>query len=496
MEILSILVFFFTVVFYYRKQFYSVSYKFLTMQKVPSLLQYLRKHSSKNMNSDQNWKALINSCTDFVTTTKNKLAALNLGPFSILFLLHPDSAKVFLKGNNSSKKSDMYKLFTPWLKDGLALSYGKKWKHRRQLVTPAFHSIMLKSYLNTVNTKADMLVVKLKESLKDQNKPDIAKFLKLCAFDIICETAMGINTGALKKKEHFYIDAIHDLAKVIECRRLNPILSNDFLFSFTHWYKKQKDLLKVVHGFTHSIIKEAKKNFCVKNSLPKSLLEILLVGNNMDCAPLKFEDIQEEVDGFLFGGLDTSSTVLLWTIYLLGKHPEVLSKLQEEVDNVLSSVNDQFISYEHLKDLHYMNLVLKESMRLYPPVPVLGRKTDTDYIVDNKVIPKGVDVLIVVHFIHRNPEVWPDPNKFDPHRFQLDQTSKRSPFAYIPFSAGSRNCIGQRFAWQEMKIILAKFIHQFDIKSYDIEEKIKVSLGLTYEPACTLDINLSLRTGL
>ena len=493
MDLLYILVFLLTVVFYYRKQFYSVLHKFVTMQKVPSLLKYLRKYSSKNMDSDQNWKALIKSCTEFVKTTKNKLASLNLGPLSVLFLLHPDTAKVFLRGNKSSQKSLMYKLFVPWLKDGIALSYEDKWKHRRNLVTPPFHSIMLKSYLNAVNTKADLLIVKLSEIVKEEKKVDISKFLKLCAFDIICETALGINAGALENKKHQYIDTIHELAKVIEQRRLNPILFNDFIFSFTHWSKKQKELLKIVHGFTGSIITEAKKNLIPESSESKSLLETLLVSNNADGTPLTFEDIQEEIDGFIFGGLDTSSTVLLWTIYLLGKYPEVQKKLQEEVDDVLPSVSDQFISYEHLKDLQYMNLVLKEAMRLYPPVPVLGRTTETDYVVDNKLIPKGVDVLILVHFIHRNPDVWPDPNKFDPQRFSIDQASERSPFAYIPFSAGSRNCIGQRFAWQEMKIILAKFVQNFQIKSSGKDEDIKVSLGLTYEPACILDINLSLR---
>jgi cytochrome P450 family 4 len=122
---------------------------------------------------------------------------------------------------------------------------------------------------------------------------------------------------------------------------------------------------------------------------------------------------------------------------------------------------DPTIAYQELQDMKYLELVIKETLRLYPSVPVIGRYTQEDFLFEGQVIPKDTNVGLYIYGLHRNPEYFPEPEKFDPDRF--DNLNGSLPFAYIPFSAGPRNCIGQKFAMLEMKNVISKVIRHFEL---------------------------------
>ncbi|EEC17407.1 cytochrome P450, putative, partial [Ixodes scapularis] len=150
-----------------------------------------------------------------------------------------------------------------------------------------------------------------------------------------------------------------------------------------------------------------------------------------------------EVDTFMFAGHDTTAMAIAWNCYLIALHPEVQKKVQEELDMVLGEHKTEDISTENLKDLKYLECVVKESQRLCPSVPVIGRTVTKPFTLGNYVLPEGTSVEIFIYGLHRDPEVFPDPEVFDPDRFLLENCASRHPFAFIPFSAGSRNCIGK-----------------------------------------------------
>nr|XP_054759898.1 cytochrome P450 4c3-like [Lytechinus pictus] len=128
--------------------------------------------------------------------------------------------------------------------------------------------------------------------------------------------------------------------------------------------------------------------------------------------------------------------------------------------------------------MSYVNCVVKESLRLMPTVPGIVRNLEDDIIVDGKVVPKGTSIFVNIVGVHRDPEQFPDPARFDPDRFLPDNSAKRHPFAFIPFSAGPRNCIGQRFAMMEVKVILRKF----SIKSLQTLDEAKPGAQITIKP--------------
>ena len=210
---------------------------------------------------------------------------------------------------------------------------------------------------------------------------------------------------------------------------------------------------------------------------------MLVTAKNEDGSSLSADDLQEEVDTFMFAGHDTTSTTLMWAIYLLGRNPEVQKKLHEELDLVFGGDKTCDVTFDHIKDLTYLDLVIKETLRLYPPAPFIARNLEEDCILDGMVVPKNTELSINIYHIQRHPDIWEEPNKFIPERFETENRLKanRPPYAYIPFSAGPRNCVGQRFAVQEQKVILAKFFRNFSIVCFDKEEELTVNMGLVLE---------------
>jgi len=169
----------------------------------------------------------------------------------------------------------------------------------------------------------------------------------------------------------------------------------------------------------------------------------------------------------MFEGHDTTACGLSWLLYLLGKHPEIMAKVVQEQKDVFKDDYDQDVTMEHLSKMKYLECCVKEGLRLYPSVPIVGRDIKRDTIIDGQHVPKGTSVLIVLHLLHRNPQIWDKPEEFIPERFLDSRSNNRHPYAYVPFSAGPRNCIGQRFALMEEKTILSHVLRRLDFKSTD-----------------------------
>ncbi|UYV77785.1 CYP4V2 [Cordylochernes scorpioides] len=202
----------------------------------------------------------------------------------------------------------------------------------------------------------------------------------------------------------------------------------------------------------------------------KPFLDLLLY-HHMVTGELTLEDIEDEVNTFLFEGHDTTASGLSFTIYLLGLHPDIQDKVRSEVLEHLGPL-EQPMTPEGLKELRYLEMVIKESLRLYPPVMHFSRELQSDIELGGKKIPKGVVIAVLPMGFHLNPTYFPTPEIFDPERFNLENSKKRHPFAYIPFSVGPRNCIGQKFAMLEMKAVLASIVRRFSIKSRDHRDRL------------------------
>lgn len=189
----------------------------------------------------------------------------------------------------------------------------------------------------------------------------------------------------------------------------------------------------------------------VKPKAKKRLAFLDLLLEMVDKGTLTLQDVREEVDTFMFEGHDTTSAGMNWALQMLGSHPEYQAKVHQELDQVFGDDDDRDIRFDDLKNLNYLEMFIKEALRLYPSVPMFGRTLHEDCEINGFMVPASTQLLIIPFAVHRDPKHWPDPEIFDPDRFLPENSVGRHPFAYLPFSAGARNCIGQRFALMEEK---------------------------------------------
>ncbi|KAI6170769.1 Cytochrome P450 [Aphelenchoides bicaudatus] len=169
-----------------------------------------------------------------------------------------------------------------------------------------------------------------------------------------------------------------------------------------------------------------------------------------------------QVDTFLFAGHDTTSHSISWTVWCLATNPDKQERLYQEIIGTFGQSDAEFCTNK-LKDFKYLDAVIKESMRIYPPVPFIGRTLQNDVQVGEHLLPKGTSIIIPQMFIHHNQKVFPNHWNFEPENFLNGQEYPSN--AYIPFSAGPRNCIGMRFAQSEVRITIAHLILNFQFSS-------------------------------
>ncbi|GFY45250.1 cytochrome P450 4c3 [Trichonephila inaurata madagascariensis] len=428
----------------------------------------------------------------------------------ILILYKAETVEPILSSNENIGKGFEYEFITPMLKEGLLTSKKDKWRYRRKLLTPSFHFRILDEFIPIFNEQANIFASKIAANMEITPWIDIAPLASLCTLDIICETAMGKKLKAQINSESPYVKALHQFCHAAIDRLLRPWLWPDFLFHRTNKGKEFFKNLKIMDDFTRQVIAERKaeklqeqtegttkeeeiNDEIIGRKLKRRLALLdLLLDLHLKDESFTLDDVAEEVDNFMFAGHDTTSSGLSWALYMLGIYPEIQRKVHEEIDDVLGDDEDRQITLDDIKNLKYLDCVLKESRRLWPPTPFIARDLDEDVVIDGCLIPKGTSCGILIFMLHRDPDVFPNPEKFDPNRFLLENSTGRHPFAYIPFSAGPRNCIGQRFAIFEAVTVMATILKKFKVKSLDpidrihtIDELVLRSdqpLRMTFEP--------------
>ncbi|NWU92273.1 CP4V2 protein, partial [Upupa epops] len=434
------------------------------------------------------------------------LFKLWLGPLPLVVLYHPDSVETILSSSKHIEKSYLYEFLHPWLGTGLLTSTGEKWRLRRKMITPTFHFAILTDFLEVMNEQGCVLLEKLEKHV-DKEPFDVFLDITLCALDIICETAMGKNVGAQENKDSEYVRAIYRMSDLIQDRQLKPWLWPDSMYILFKEGREHEKNLKILHSFTDRVIAEKAEE--LKNSQQtkydtdgnceqsgskkrKAFLDMLLSATDDEGNKLSYKDIREEVDTFMFEGHDTTAAAMNWVLYLLGHNPEVQKKVHKELDEVFGN-SERPVTMDDLKNLRYLECVVKEALRLFPSVPMFARTLREDCCIRGYKVPKGANVLILTYALHRDPEVFPDPDEFRPERFFPENAKGRHPYAYVPFSAGPRNCIGQRFAQMEEKALLALILRRFWVDSCQKLEELGIAGELILRPHNGIWIQLKRR---
>ncbi|GIX78216.1 cytochrome P450 4V2 [Caerostris darwini] len=400
-------------------------------------------------------------------------------------LIHKsDAVKDLLLVKKNVEKGWFYDFFAQICGKSLFTCDSVQWKDRRKLFAPCFQSNMLKGYLTLFNEHSHKFVKYLmKETENDFTSVD--EPISLSTLDILCECIMGVKIGALENKSKQYVESLH--------RNLDLMMARVLKFwqwpNLLYWNSKTgKDAAyhrKVMHDFSRAIIEERKRRYlngekADDSSKYKSLLEVLLKLHIEDQA-LDEEGVKREVDTFIIAGHDTVAATIKFALYLIGHHPEVQEKIHQEIDSVFEGDADRPLSVDDLSDLKYLECVLKECNRIYPSVPMFGRHISEETKLCGYTAPKGASAIVMTYFLHRDPEFFPDPEKFDPDRFLLENKNKIPECAYVPFGAGPRHCIGRWFGEMEVKTMVCHILRNFSLHSLDSRDKMLTVMNITLQ---------------
>ena len=402
-----------------------------------------------------------------------------------IVLFHPDLVKVVLKASHIScpKSATEYNFFKPWIGDGLPISGGAKWVRMRHLLTPAFHFDVLKPYVHTYNNVADLMLGQIKALSVDDKSIDAYSLVNRATLDNVLRCALSYVDESVQSTDntcqHPYIATVTKVKEMLIKRSINPLIYYDTIYSLTSDSKDFKRCTKCLHDFSDNLIQQRRQSLEAEPSQLKKrhldFLDILLTAKDETGTGLTDREIKDEVDTFTAAGHDTTASTISWTLYALAKYPEFQQQVRDEVNDIL--MDRHTLNHGDLLNLTFTTRFIKETLRMFCPIPSMSRQFAEPLTLDGVILPVGTEIEISQYNLHHNPAVWENHEIFDPDRFLPDNFAKMDPFSFIPFSAGQRNCIGQHLAMDVTKVFISRIVRMFTI-SLDINKPVERHIDL------------------
>uniref|UniRef100_A0A2A4JGQ9 Cytochrome P450 n=1 Tax=Heliothis virescens TaxID=7102 RepID=A0A2A4JGQ9_HELVI len=383
-----------------------------------------------------------------------------------LYVLVADAgdAEVLLK--TCLEKDDVMKFFRVLLGNGSVFAPVSIWRPRRKMLAPTFSPKNLNSFVNVFSDQSSSMVEQLR-SVAGQGAFSIWKYLTAYTMDSVCETALGIKMNSQLQPDQPFLHAFENCCRLDAKRICQPWLYNDKVYRFfctndseLHAYSKE-----LIWNFMNKIIstkgEELKKQkmdqdiSATKKESWKTFLELLMESS------VEYNNVtlREETLVIVLAGTDTSAVGSAFTTVMMAKYPDVQDKVYQELQDVFGD-SDRPVTPEDLPRLKYLEAVIKETLRMYPPVPFIVRKVEKDVTLPSGItLVEGCGLFISIWSIHRNPRYWgADAEQFRPERF-LDAPPTH-PAAFMPFSHGPRSCLGYQYAMMSMKTALATMLRR------------------------------------
>ncbi|KAM7305827.1 hypothetical protein ISCGN_015723 [Ixodes scapularis] len=400
-----------------------------------------------------------------------------------------------VNSSNNISKPFPYHFMEPVMGTGLITSGKNVWKLRRKTINPAFHARNLDSYVPIMSRRLENFARKL-DAINDSAAGyfNVMAPVRAATFGVLMETVFGISDiedEEFEKKGH--IQRMQIICDGFISRICNVVYWWDILYEFSREGKNYRNISQMIRDYCRQIITARKEELMDKGherNSTRSFMDILLQMHMQD-GTLTESDILDETVTILLAGFDTTAAAAAFCLYLLGNHLEVQEKLHEELDRVFGDDVDRPVTLDDLRGLPYLDCVIKETLRLYPSVPLVARRIEEDMKIGEQLIPRGTIVTTAIYFVQRHRNFYKDPNNFVPERFQ--ENYERHRYAYIPFFGGPRNCIGQRFAVLKAKVLVAQVMRRFKIKSKRPESELQLEMGIVLRSSHNLDVILERR---
>ncbi|MEZ5690216.1 MAG: cytochrome P450 [Rickettsiales bacterium] len=387
----------------------------------------------------------------------------NVMGHKVMQVNHPDLVKrIFIENQKNYKKNKAYIRFEPAIGLGLLTSNGDKWKRDRQKIQPMFNRERISGYyfdiVNMVSEKYKKRWFKLTEGGKV--RINITEEMAKITTEVILRAIFGKNIT-----DETVISLHNSYSVLIEyVKNIRILHSVDLrkLFYMPAYFRFRREL-KNIDDRLSSLIEEHRLN---KSQDNKNLLNLLLEAQKQDPENFTDKDIRDHAVSMVFAGFESTSILMQWIWYVLDDYAQVKDKLRDDIVRhapCTKTEDSGELTFAEIQNMEYMPLVLKETMRLYPPFWMTGREAiEDDYFGDFKV-EKGTNIVISQLAMHRHHKFWNDPNSFIPERFLPENESKIDDGIYFPFLHGGRKCSGYMFVDMEAKTIIAKLLPLFNV---------------------------------
>ncbi len=385
------------------------------------------------------------------TSEHGDIVYLRFGPQDVFFLNHPDYIRdVLVTHHQSFMKGRALQRAKRLLGEGLLTSEGNFHRRQRRLAQPAFHRGRIASYGSVMTDYAARTAARW----HDGETLDISQEMMRLTLAIVGKTLFDTDVEAEADEIGAALTSVMELFDFL----LLPFSELLERLPLPHVRRFQKARARLDETI-YRIIEERRRS----NEDRGDLLSMLLAARDEegDGGQMNDEQVRDEVMTLFLAGHETTANLMTWTWYLLSEHPEVEAKLHEELNAVLKGRQP---TVEDVPSLRYTEMVVAESMRLYPPAWAIGRLALHDHEVGGYTIPAKALVLLSPYVTHRDERYFPDPTRFDPERWTPEAKESRPQFAYFPFGGGTRRCIGEGFAWMEGILLLASLARNWRMR--------------------------------
>ncbi|NWI60453.1 C340 protein, partial [Calyptomena viridis] len=360
------------------------------------------------------------------------------------------------------------------LESALNVAADEQWKRIRAVLSPTFTSGRLKEMFHIINHYGEKLVKNIEKKVANDEFVTTKDIFGAYSMDVVASTSFSVNVDSMSNPNDPFIT---NIKKFLQFSFLSPVFLFLVLFPFiVPVLEKMKVTLlpsEVMDFFKDVFIKMKKERGKGSSTDRVDFLQLMIESQSSDNGSrsdeadldktLSDEEILAQSLIFIFAGYETTSSTLSYIAYNLATHPDVQQRLQDEVDANLP--NKAPPTYSAITQMEYLDMVVNESIRLYPAGGRIERVCKKTVELNGVTIPKGMVVMIPAFVLHRDPEYWPEPDEFRPERFSKENKEGFDPYTFLPFGAGPRNCIGMRFALLVMKVAVVVVLQNFSFRT-------------------------------
>ncbi|GAC1453793.1 MAG: cytochrome P450 [Ktedonobacteraceae bacterium] len=377
------------------------------------------------------------------------VGSFHFGPFRVVFFNTSENVhRIFVEhANDFDKGAAIHNTFRPVVGNGIFISEGDFHRRQRKLMAPSFQPRHIVNYADTMVHYGELIQQDWHEAETIDVSQEMTNLTMSIIGKVLFDTDVFTETEELGAAMTTTLSHVsHSLSQLFPIPLSWPTKRN----------RNTQQAIAVLRSRIHKLIEERRADSQDRNDF----LSVLLHSKDEDGSHMNEEQVIDEALTLFGAGHETTATALAWVWYLLASHPDIYKKVQEEVDTVLQG---RAPTYADLARLPYCLQVFKETIRLYPPAYVISRAPLHNVNIDGYVVHKGKDIVFVSPYtIHRRPDYFPEPEKFDPERFMPENEKKLPRYAYMPFGAGPRVCIGNHFAMMEGHLLLSTLAQRIE----------------------------------